>query len=62
MSPMRNELAQYAFGVGKWIGAAPPKVDEHTLSHSPQYCVPPMPSREASPTIAVMSPAWIIWQ
>ncbi len=39
LSPMRRELLDAAIGVGKWVGAAPPRAGENTFASSPNYCV-----------------------
>ncbi len=39
LSPMRKELVYDAFGLGKWVGAAPPHAGERDSAGSPSFCV-----------------------
>jgi hypothetical protein len=38
LSPMRRELLYDAFGLGKWVGAAPPHAGEIPVDGSPNLC------------------------
>ncbi len=39
LAPMRRELLYDAFGLGKWVGAAPPQAGELPSSGTPSFCV-----------------------
>ena len=43
LSPMRRELLSAAFGVGKWVGTAPPQAGELPVSGTPTSCVEGFP-------------------
>jgi hypothetical protein len=39
ISPMRRELVYDAFGLGHWVGAAPPKAGNTPVSATPSFCI-----------------------
>ncbi len=39
LSPMRRELLKSAFGLGKWVGAAPPQVGDLPVVQTPSFCI-----------------------
>jgi hypothetical protein len=43
LSPMRRELLYDAFGLGKWVGAAPPHAGELPIAGTPSFCVERVP-------------------
>jgi hypothetical protein len=43
LSPMRVQLLNSAFGLGRWVGAAPPKAGEQSLALTPSFCIDGVP-------------------
>jgi hypothetical protein len=43
LSPMRSELLYDAFGIGQWVGAAPPKAGDLPISSGPSFCIEGVP-------------------
>ncbi|HEV3194052.1 MAG TPA: hypothetical protein VGY54_26280, partial [Polyangiaceae bacterium] len=43
LSPMRRELLNEAFGLGKWVGVAPPRAGDLPIAGTPSFCIEGVP-------------------